>query len=97
MKVALIDEQLTIAGPNAQGDAACPDCEGIVRLHWNRQGTYYWRHKRPSRGGCPASLEKLLVLAQKYGGRVVELPAEETLTLNGPGIVILLEPRGEMS
>ncbi len=91
MKVALIDGQLTIAGPNVQGDAACPDCGSVVRLHWNRQGTYYWRHKRPPRGGCPASLEKLLVLAQKYGGRVVELSAEETLTLNGPGVVILLE------
>jgi hypothetical protein len=54
MRLALVNGRLTFAGPDVQGvDAVCPGCRGAVRLNWSRQGTYFWRHKHPPRGGCP--------------------------------------------
>jgi hypothetical protein len=77
MKVALVDEQLTIAGPDAlrmEGEAICPDCRDIVRLHWNRQGAYFWRHKHSSRGKCS-------LIRSRAGDEMIDATAAHPMNL----------------
>ncbi len=103
MQVALIDNQLTIAEANAPKTATCPGCGGIVTLR-SRQGKYFWRHQRVPPGGCSAKRDQhpssdeskaLDAIARKCGGTVFGLRAGETLTLTGPGIVVLIAPTKE--
>jgi hypothetical protein len=65
-----------------------------------REGKHFWRHERVPPGGCtarrgqPSSDEdrNLDAIARKCGGTVFSLRAGETLTLTGPGIVVLIAP-----
>jgi hypothetical protein len=50
MQVALINDMLTPATPDAPPTAACPRCGHPVDLR-QRLGTWFWRHQR----GAPAS------------------------------------------
>ncbi len=102
MQVALIDDVPTVAEPSAPQTATCPGCGGLVELR-RREEKYFWRHRRVPAGGCSARRGQpatdadrtLAAIARKCGGTAFTLRAGETRTLTGPGIVILLEPRGE--
>ncbi len=54
MKQALLNDQLTLAAPDAPATAICLDCGGLVKLR-SRQGTYFWRHVRLPPGSCHPS------------------------------------------
>jgi len=104
MQIALVDDELIFAAPNTLKTATCPSCESVVELRC-REGTYFWRHRRVPRGGCPGmqmqatdettDLGRLLAAARECEGNVVELAGGQRITLDGPGVVVLVRPEGE--
>ncbi len=71
MKIAIFDGVQIEAGPDAPGEARCPECNGPVELR-SSGGQWYYRHIPGSGAACPARLRPLRVLPLDRGPELVD-------------------------